>query len=162
MPTSLGPYYITVQDFENEVGRDVVVAYYDDNNDSSADPGPLRRLLIDSESTVEGFMRAAGYDLEEARLKGSTLTDVVRLALEVAVARTYLRHPEIARYDGDKAWTRIRRELLDIQEKRQRLDLRLGDPKGTGGGNLGRIGVPGGQTAAFFEDMGDLPSGRLG
>ncbi len=160
-PTPL--YYVTTKNFEDKIGRELVVAILDDNNDGSPDAGPVLRLLLDAVAYVESFMRAAGYDLEKARAASPPPSDVVRLVLERAHAMANIRHPEIVRYDGEKALLRVERECLMIQKKIMRLDLNLTDAAPAGvGGRVGRIGMSATAPSPMFADLGDFPGSRVG
>lgn len=156
-------YYTRVSDLEARLGRDFMVAVYDDNNDGAPDASPLWRVLVDSQAYVEAFMRAGDYDIDLARKRGPALDTVVNLILDHAEATSYARHPEIARYDGDKALARVRINCLDIQKKVTRLDLDIpdGPPAGVGGAT-GRIGMGGERPSPVFADLGDFPGGRFG
>lgn len=162
-PTPQPLYYTRVEDFEARVGHDFLVAVFDDNNDGVPDAPPIWRMLLDSQAYVESFIRAADYPIVLARERGPALDTVVKLILDHAEATAYVRHPEIARYDGDKALARVRVNCLDIQAKKTRLDLDIPDPPPADvGGPTGRIGRGGERPSPLFSDLGDFPGGSFG
>lgn len=149
-------YYTSQKDLEDEIGAHVVRAVLDDDNDGTADGGPVRRLLFNAETYCEGFWRQAGYDIDQ--LRAAKPAECQRMALERAVGKLFVRHVEIARYDGEKALDRLRKELGDMMKPGgPRLDVPKGAvPAPTNvGGAVGAIG--GGPTPeSMFSDMGDF------
>lgn len=152
-------YYVTVAMLKERMGEEIVTAFFDDNNDGSPDASPMRRYLLDAVSYVETYVRAAGYDLEDARSKDPAPGPIVGAVLDRAEAKIYERHPEIQRLDVEKALDRVDKELLRIQTKQRRLDVNvLTDKKPeTVGGALGRIGIRAQTPEPLFSDLGDIP-----
>lgn len=152
-------YYVTVAMLKERMGEEIVTAFFDDNNDGSPDASPMRRYLLDAVSYVETYVRAAGYDLEDARSKDPAPGPIVDAVLDRAEAKIYQRHPEIQRLDVEKALDRVDKELLRIQTKQRRLDVNvLTDKKPeTVGGALGRIGIRAQTPEPLFSDLGDIP-----
>lgn len=151
-------YYVGQGDFEDEAGRAVVQAIFDDNNDGDADVSPVLRFLFNAESYVEGFMRTAGYDIDA--LRTANPAEMQRLVLERAVGKAFVRHREIARYDGEEALNRNRNECKDYTRVGgPRLDVPKGlvdAPKNVGGA-IGAIGnAPDSPPESFFSDLGDF------
>ena len=154
--TAVVLYYVDQVDFENKIGAELVRAFLDDDNDGSPDGGPVRQLLGDAEDTCEGYWRQAGYDIAQLRLLG--LRGCKRQVLQVARAEAYIRHPEIARFDGYKEMERVVKELRDMSRPG---GFRLDVPEGAAGaptnvgGSVGAIG--GGPTPdSVFADLGDF------
>lgn len=162
-PSQQPLYYTRIADFEARIGRELLIAFFDDTNAGAPNPQAVWRHLLDSQIYVESFMRAGDYDIAACRLRGPLLDTVVRLILDHAEAQAYVRHPETARYDGDKALARIRQECLDIQTHKVRLDLGVPDPPPENvGGSLGRIGRGQCPPTPLFSDLGDFPGGKFG
>ncbi len=156
-------YYVTVAMLRDRLGEEILTAYFDDNNDGSPDASPVRRYLVDAVSYVETYVRAAGYDLDDARAKDPPPGPIVDAVLDRAEAKIYQRHPEIQRVDAEKALDRVDKELLRIQSKQRRLDVnQLTDKKpATVGGNLGRIGIHAQAPEPLFSDLGDIPGSSM-
>lgn len=153
-------HYVGAQDLCDKLGRDKYTAIFDDNNDGAPDPTPVRRHLLDSESFAEGVFRAAGYSIKVVREKRPS--QAVRLVLEHAEAMAAIRHPEIMRIDGDKAFDRVLKEAMLYQKKALRLDLDDDDPAPANvGGSVGKIGSSVVEPPpSFFADLGDYPGGN--
>lgn len=120
--------YITLSDLEDRITQAVVTQILDDNVDGTPDENPLLRVIADSESYVEGFLRG-NYDLTVIRALGTSApNEVKRLCLDVAVAYLYDRHPEYIRADGMKLMESARRDLLELRKGITRLDV-VGSPE---------------------------------
>lgn len=111
--------YFTQSDLENRLSANVVARALDDNNDGSADAGPVARLIADASSYVDGFLRGV-YTLP---LSPSVPNEVKRLALDVAAAMLAIRHPAYVKFDGFEAMKLARADLKDLREGRSRLDI---------------------------------------
>lgn len=113
------PYW-TQEDLENRVSVETVRQVLDDDNDGSADAGPIARLQADSDSFVEGYLRAV-YSLDACR--DVKPNQIVRLSLDYAVAQLAKRHPEYIQRDWMRLEESVRNELCDIRGGKVRLDI---------------------------------------
>lgn len=119
MATGTLYYGITQADLEDRVSRAVVVQILDDDNDGTADVNPVLRLLLDAQSYVEGALRTV-FKLDDLRAQNPTDNEIVRLILDRAEGRTYVRHPEHARFDGHKMLDRNDKEIAAFIARGQR------------------------------------------
>src|SRR5213594_4098286 len=91
---------ITQADLENRIGVDVVRRIYDDNNDGTADAGPIGRLISDVESRVKASVRR-GYNVADYATVIAQKPDLlVTLALDLAQGCAWQRFPTYVRFDG--------------------------------------------------------------
>lgn len=146
--------YITLSDIEDRITQTVVRQILDDNVDGTPDENPLLRVIADSESYVEGFLRG-NYDIAAIRLLGTSVpNEVKRLCLDIAVSFLYDRHPEYIRADGAKLLEVARRDLIDLRKGVTRLDV-VGSPEPAANqGGVVRSGDPINPDPApkFFND----------
>jgi len=118
--------YIIQSDLENRVSAQVVREILDDGPDGETDKGVLDRVIADSESTVESFLRKV-YDLEALRTLAAASRDNVpneikRLCLDIATAYLWDRFPEYVRADGRQMKMDALDELRDLARGIRRLD----------------------------------------
>lgn len=119
MATGTLYYGITVTDLEDRLSASVVREILDDDNDGTPDTGPVLRFLLDAQSYVEGALRTV-FKLADLRAQSPTDNEIVRLILDRAEGRIYIRHPEHARFDGGKALDRNDKEIAAFVARGQR------------------------------------------
>jgi phage gp36-like protein len=131
--------YITKTDLENRLSAEVLVQICDDNNDGTADTGPVARLCADSSSKVAGYLRGT-YDL--AAVAANPPNEVIRLTLDVAVAYAAQRHGEYVRRDWGPLMKAAEHDLENLRKGLTRLDvIATPEPAGNTGGTV-RSGNP--------------------
>jgi len=100
-------------DLEDRVGKLNIARILDDDGTGSASSGPVARLVADGTSTTWAFL-PVGYELPDDPLHvGQKLVpDYLRkLALDVAQATAYIRHPEFNRSDGHEMLASAKSDL---------------------------------------------------
>lgn len=149
------PYWV-LADLEARISKDVVRQVYDDNNFGNPDTDAIAQLQADSQSYVDGFLRAV-YTIP---LTPVVPGEVKRISLDVAVGYLAVRHPEYVRFDGHAMLDRARAELMDLRTGKTRLDV-MGPPEpasNVGGGVSSVVGTPNFPTpprSVFGGSMGD-------
>jgi hypothetical protein len=116
-----GEALFTQADLEFRVGKTSIARIFDDDGTGIATSGPIARLVADGSSTTWAYL-PVGYELPDDPLTvGVKLVPeyLRKLALDVAQATAYIRHPEFNRTDGH--------EML----KTAKLDLKLFKHEGT-------------------------------
>jgi len=148
--------YIVQADLENRLSAETVRQIYDDDNNGTADPGPIERLLADASSKVASYLRGI-YDL--TIVAANPPNEVKRLTLDVAVAYAAQRHGEYVRRDWEKLMKAAESDLMKLREGKTRLDV-VGSPEPAAntGGTVSSTTIdpvtnlPG----RVFDDMGDF------
>jgi len=112
--------YWTQTDLENRLSAEVVRQVFDDDNNGTADTGPLAQLQQDCDSFVEGYLRGI-YDLPTVR--ANPPNQVKRLSLDYAVAQCAKRRPGYIKRDWKQLEEVARAELTDIRNGKVRLDV---------------------------------------
>jgi phage gp36-like protein len=103
---------ITRAQLEERLSVATVRRIFDDNNDGTADSGPLTRLLTDASSKLRATLGPL-YDLD--KLDPATSDELVRISLDIAHAYAAQRHPEFVRVDGFKLMQQAEKELEKIR-----------------------------------------------
>jgi len=78
--------YIDKEKLEDRLSVAVVRRIYDDNNDGSADTGPLLQVIVDAERRFESFMIGIYPTLAELRTNGGEAASSIVLDLAEALA----------------------------------------------------------------------------
>lgn len=97
-----GEPLFTQSDLEDRMSKTVLARILDDDGDGEASDGPVARLVADGSSTTWAYL-PTGYELPDDPLNpgGKIIPEYLRkLALDVAQATAYVRHPEFNRSDG--------------------------------------------------------------
>lgn len=116
-------YGLSVTDLADRLSQPVLVDVFDDDNDGTPDTGPILRVLLDAQSYVEGALRHV-YDLSTLRGVDPWPNEVVRLILDRAEGRVYMRHPEHAKFDAGRLLDRVDKELENLVNRgKRRLDV---------------------------------------
>lgn len=112
--------YITKADIENRLSKKVVVQIYDDDSDGRADADPIALLCADASSKVAGYLRP-NYDLTV--VASTPPHEVIRLALDVAVAYAAQRFPSYVKRDWEKLMKCAEGDLENLRNGTTRLDV---------------------------------------
>jgi phage gp36-like protein len=89
-------YYFTAEELANRISAAAIKNIYDDDNDGTADSPAVDRLRADATSKVASYLHGL-YDLDV--IAADPPNEVVRLALDVAVAYAAQRFPSYVRRD---------------------------------------------------------------
>jgi hypothetical protein len=148
-------YLFTRAQLENRISPKKVKRLYDDNSDGSADTDPVNQLRADASSKVRSYLEPMGimpalealFDQGSGELLANKVLpdEIVRLALDVAVAMACQRHPEVMRQDWSLLMKQADADLSKLRDGKTSLG------GGTQGGastpetglHGGAVGVPG-------------------
>ncbi len=135
-------YFFTKKQLEARMSAKRVQRIFDDNADGSVDTDPVNQLRADASSKVRSFLEPMGTFASIVLLfnqtTGELLTgkilpeEVVRLALDVAVALACQRHPEVMRQDWVKLMDQVDKDLAKLRDGKTSL----------GGGMQGGVETP--------------------
>ena len=147
--------YIAQADLEARIGAQRVRDILDDDNNGTADPAPVARILADASAKVAGVLRGI-YDLTV--IASAPPEEVKRLALDVAVVYAAQRHPEVVRRDWQPLLKAVTQDLEDLRTGKARLDIvSTPEPAANEGGSVVSTSVDeDGNPGRVFDDMGDF------
>ncbi len=111
--------YFAKADLEDRISVKSVARLFDDNVDGTADITALARLVADASSKVDSYLR----NLYTLPLTAPYPNEVIRLALDVAVAYCAQRHPEVVRKDWEKLMAQAEADLDRLRKGVTRLDV---------------------------------------
>ncbi len=155
--------YFRREDLEARVSPQTVREVFDDDNTGTPSSTALARLIGDACSKVDSYLQPVyGLPLvptwDDATDPGHLLpiypTEVVRLALDVAVAMLAQRHPEYVKRDWERLMKAAEDDLMKLRKSTTTLDSAPPEPGANQGAHL-TGGVDGAPPVQIFDDMGD-------
>jgi phage gp36-like protein len=152
--------YFAKADLEDRISAKIVARLFDDDANGTADTNPLNRLISDASSKVDSYLRGI-YPLP---LSAPYPNEVVRLALDVAVAYCAQRHPEVVRRDWEALMKAAEVDLKRLRNGETRLDIvATPEPAANHGASFTNDNAERteeaaetGGSASMFGDMGDF------
>jgi phage gp36-like protein len=146
----------TVEQLENRLSAAVVARLFDDDNDGTADSGPLAQLLLDAASKVDSYLAPLGM----LPLSAPYPNEIIRLELDIAQAYAAQRFPETVRVDWEKLMAQAEKDLDRLRMGKTMLGQSPPDP----GANQGATAIADNADHDFatdgsvrrWDDMGDF------
>ena len=162
-------YFFTQAQLESRLSAKRVKRIYDDNSDGDADANPIKQLRADASSKVRSYLEPLGVMPTFAAMVNATtgelLTgqtfpeEIVRLALDVAVALAAQRHPEVVCMDWRPLMEQCDKDLARLREGKTTLGGQ-GAPAPVNQGAEVRSGDPDApelpSPPRTFQNMGDF------
>jgi len=134
--------YIVQADLEARISAEALRQILDDDMDGTPDANALTRVIADSESYVESYLRG-NYDLDTIRALGVGVpNEIKRLCLDVATAYLWERFPEYVRADGYKLLQRAKVDLTELRKSDRRLDTTVAPEPPANQTHIVRTGDP--------------------
>lgn len=96
MADPLAPLF-TTQELSDRIGSAVLAKIFDDDDNGTADAGPLAQIAADAASKVRGKL---GPVYPVAMLLEGPATELRRIALDIGHAMAAIRHPGFVKVDG--------------------------------------------------------------
>lgn len=151
--------YCSQADVENAMGKNVILAIYDDDMDGVVDTVPMEACLAFGTSECDSFLRGH-YDIV---FPISPVPDEVKFAaVDFCVAYSARRRPDITRAMSEMSWTEFMKSANDRMkryvEAMKRLPPSTGTPTNVGGVVRAVAGGPsmlGSDRSQMWDDMGD-------
>lgn len=122
--------YWALADLQNRISAEAVRQILDDNNDGTADGGPVALLQTDSDSFVDGYLIGV-YPLDLVR--AAPPNTVKRLSLDMAVVYARQRFPEYVRGTWKDLFEVTTKQLEAIRDGKVRLDVEPAVHEAVGG-----------------------------
>lgn len=161
--------FFTQGQLEARLSARRVQRIFDDNNDGTADSAPLKQIRQDASSKVASYLEPVGLMPTLAALVNPTTgelldiakgfpEEVVRLSLDVGVALSCQRFPEVMRMEWLPLMTQAEKELCALRDAKTSLGGQ-GAPEAV---NQGGAVLDGDATRLapvpqrHFDDMGDF------
>jgi phage gp36-like protein len=104
---------VTAQNLRDRLGNDVIVRFFDHNNDSEADPAALTSICADASSKVRGALGLV-YDLDN--FDPTIATELKRLALDAAIAMTARDFPAAVARNWVELMQQVDQELSAVRK----------------------------------------------
>lgn len=147
--------YIAEADLWNALGKPLIVAIFDDNNDGIAEPAAIASCLAYASAEVDAFL-VGTYDVT---LPLTTVPDVVKFAaIDFACAYATRRRPDIVRAMGEESWTTFRDAAVDKMKlyarSFERLPETIAKPANVGGVSLSTTNNIIGDSGSGTPDFG--------
>jgi phage gp36-like protein len=128
--------YITITDAENRLSAAIIRQIYDDDNNGTADTGPINQLIADA----EGYIDAAVDAIYPGLLPFNPVPrEVKRLTLDAVEYYAARRHPEVVRRDWEKLKRVLDNDLKELRIQNRTIGEKPPDPAANQGGAM----VPG-------------------
>lgn len=135
--------YFSQTDLENALGAHTVKAIFDDDQDGSADSGPVAACIAYGGSECDSFLRNAMQASAAGGVVTLPLTDVPNevkfAALDFGIAYAIRRRPDVVRAMGEQPWTTFYEAAVDKMKRYcqsiQRMPATVG-AHATVGGNV--------------------------
>lgn len=151
--------FFTRAQLESRMGSRKIKRLLDDNQDGLADTDAVNQLRADASSKVRSYIEPMGVmptiealfnQTSGELLNGKKLPDeLVRLALDVAVALAAQRHPEVMRQDWRQLMEQVDKDLCKLRDGKTSL----------GGGTQGGVATPESQVQGGTVVIADDGSG---
>jgi len=109
--------FITQADLEARLSRVTVRELLDGDNVGAADAVSVAQVLEDASAHV--WAQVYGFNAAVPTSPASAAYELRRLALEYAVGRLALYHPEVLRLDGHALLDRVQKELVNTRAVEQ-------------------------------------------
>ncbi len=108
---------VTVEQFENRIGIEIVRRIFDDQNTGEARGSAVQQLLEDASSKVRGGI-GFDYDLDAVTAEAAAFTaiELRRIALDCAHAMAAIRHPGALKQDGYAMMEQVDKDLKNLRQ----------------------------------------------
>jgi hypothetical protein len=155
-------YYFTQTDLENALGKNIVLAVYDDDHDGVVDTAAMTSCRAYGTSECNSFVRGLHPDV--IPMAEVDVPDEMRFAaLDFGIAYTMRRRPDLVRAMGEESWTAFRDSAISTMKRYvqavQRMPPAMGTPTNVGA-VVAKTADPANESTTIqgsrFEDFGDF------